>query len=1086
MRKIKLMMLFALLQIAGIISVSADVFKGNCGTNVTFTLNTETGLLEIEGEGSVSVGYETAPWSNQRDYVKSVKISDRVKSIGPRIFEGCGNLKAIEIPDSVKYIGEYAFQNCSRLASVKLPAQLQSIGNYAFDGCDRLTSIVIPDGMQKIDEDAFYGCSRLSSVTIPSSVETIERYAFANCARLASITIPEGVYKIGQYAFRGCSRLASIELPTTLEEIGGSAFSGCEMLADVTIPDGMWTIGAGAFADCTGLESITLPATLETIEEEAFRGCGKLAAIDIPKGVIDIKKGAFQNCTSLTSFTIPNGITAVAQNLFNGCTNLEEVNIPKSVTGINSDAFAYCDSLKSVTLTGKFSVIGDAAFRNCRGLKAFTVPQNVSTIGNRAFEGCSNLESITIPSTVNTINEYAFRNCESLTSFTIPEKVTTINERTFEGCTKLAEVNIPQNVTYIDYYAFAYCDSLKSVTLPGKIEKLDGFSYSGLTSVNIPASVKTIEQHAFEGCANLKSVNIPNSVTSIGYEAFRGCTSLESLYIPDSRKPLSISSYAFTNCKELTSVVIPNNVSSISDNTFEGCARLKTVSLSGNTTSIQSCAFAKCDSITNIFLYGEKVKSGYTDNSNYLPFSNVAFQYAILHVPASQLEAYKTTAPWSSFSNIVAIKEEEKPAEDNPTNYVFVEECKATAGKDITVPLLMNNKVKVTGFQCDVYLPEGVTFAKDDEGLEKIALSTKRTSSKETDYFSYRMQETGAMRILCSSTTSKTFSGNEGEVATMVLHVDKDATPGLYPVVLKNIVLSDSLAQTYRNNEMKAVLTVVDYEFGDANNDKEINVGDYTAIANYIQGVTADDFVADAADVNRDGLIDVGDLTGVANIILSASITETESKVRSAAGVQALANDLADYDNAVYPTDAKVQADGTATISVCMKNVVEVTGYQFDMYLPEGFTYATDEEGYELIELSTKRTTKRNTDFFSYRMQTNGAMRVLCSSTTVKTFKGNDGEVCTVVVKAPEGVKEGSYPVILKNIVMSDPKAKTYKADKLAANIIVDSATGINTVAVDSLKDCRIFSVDGKERQTLGSGVNIIRTADGKTVKVIR
>lgn len=450
------------------------------------------------------------------------------------------------------------------------------------------------------------------------------------------------------------------------------------------------------------------------------------------------------------------------------------------------------------------------------------------------------------------------------------------------------------------------------------------------------------------------------------------------------------------------------------------------------------------------------------------------------------MEAYQTTAPWSNFNNIVAIKEEEKPAEDNPENYVFAEDGKGTAGKDITLSLSMNNKVKVTGFQCDVYLPEGVTFVKDDEGFEKISLSTKRTSEKETDYFSYRTQESGAMRILCSSTTSKTFSGNEGEVATMMLHIDKNLTPGIYPIVIKNIVLSDSLAQTYRNNEMKAVLTVVDYEFGDANNDKEINVGDYTAIASYIQGAKGNEFVEDAADVNRDGIIDVGDLTGVANIILSSSPATTESKARGIVMPQPLANNLADYDNAVYPTDAKVQSDGTATISVCMKNSVEVTGYQFDMYLPDGFTYAKDEDDYELIELSTKRTTKRNTDFFSYRMQTSGAMRVLCSSTTVKTFKGNDGEVCTVVAKAPEGVEPGSYPVILKHIVMSDPKAKTYKAEDLVAYIIVESATGICNINIDDMQNCRIFSIDGKERNTLNNGVNIVKTADGKTIKIMK
>ena len=38
-------------------------------------------------------------------------------------------------------------------------------------------------------------------------------------------------------------------------------------------------------------------------------------------------------------------------------------------------------------------------------------------------------------------------------------------------------------------------------------------------------------------------------------------------------------------------------------------------------------------------------------------------EYATLHVPASALETYKTTAPWSSFGTIVALTEEETGVE---------------------------------------------------------------------------------------------------------------------------------------------------------------------------------------------------------------------------------------------------------------------------------------------------------------------------------------------------------------------------------------------------------------------------------------
>ena len=53
---------------------------------------------------------------------------------------------------------------------------------------------------------------------------------------------------------------------------------------------------------------------------------------------------------------------------------------------------------------------------------------------------------------------------------------------------------------------------------------------------NIPNSVTSIGNSAFEGCDSLEYVNIPNSVTSIGEEAFLECNSLKSIYIPQGTK----------------------------------------------------------------------------------------------------------------------------------------------------------------------------------------------------------------------------------------------------------------------------------------------------------------------------------------------------------------------------------------------------------------------------------------------------------------------------------------------------------------------------------------------------------------------
>ena len=91
----------------------------------------------------------------------------------------------------------------------------------------------------------------------------------------------------------------------------------------------------------------------------------------------------------------------------------------------------------------------------------------------------------------------------------------------------------------------------------------------------------------------------------------------------------SIGDFAFSECSGLTSVTIPNSVTSIGD-----------------------WAFDCCDNLKNVYCYSEEVPS-----TNVWIFDGTYIENATLHVPASAIEAYKTTAPWSGFGTIKAIEE---------------------------------------------------------------------------------------------------------------------------------------------------------------------------------------------------------------------------------------------------------------------------------------------------------------------------------------------------------------------------------------------------------------------------------------------
>ena len=119
---------------------SYAVYSGSCGESVNWSLDTQTGLLEITGSGEM----EDNPWKSHKSSIIKCTIENGVTSIRFCAFDGCTWLTSITIPESVTSIGDWAFSRCTGLTSITIPESVTSIGDGAFYNCTGLTSITIP------------------------------------------------------------------------------------------------------------------------------------------------------------------------------------------------------------------------------------------------------------------------------------------------------------------------------------------------------------------------------------------------------------------------------------------------------------------------------------------------------------------------------------------------------------------------------------------------------------------------------------------------------------------------------------------------------------------------------------------------------------------------------------------------------------------------------------------------------------------------------------------------------------------------------------------------------------------------------
>ena len=218
----------------------------------------------------------------------------------------------------------------------------------------------------------------------------------------------------------------------------------------------------------------------------------------------------------------------------------------------------------------------------------------------------------------------------------------------------LTSINIPASVTYNDvtysvtrigYEAFENCSSLTSVTIPNSVTLIDEAAFcecTGLISVDIPNSVTSIRYAAFQGCSSLTSVTIGNSVTNIVNGAFYSCTKLTSV------------TWNAKNCNgdyfgsQVESFVFGNDVEVIPNRICYGMNKLTSITIPEGVTSIGRSAFIGCTGLTSVTWNAKNCEDftsnntpfffGYSNSEDYFDIrsqiTSFTIEKEVEHIPA--------------------------------------------------------------------------------------------------------------------------------------------------------------------------------------------------------------------------------------------------------------------------------------------------------------------------------------------------------------------------------------------------------------------------------------------------------------------
>lgn len=503
--------------------ITGNPFTQNCGKILC-----ESPSFCIENNNLLS--------SDKKLYVAKIDYNDKaciphgILCIGRNAFVGHQEIDVTRIPSSCKYIADNAFANCKNLKVVIFEDFLDIVEPSVFNGCDSLKRICVPIGSKNyfsniISKEHFDKVKEYDNIL--DEQEILLSVILEETAQYTKYSTEQPIHKISNEDLSLISEYKkSLEISKAKQNDWNEKYT--DWGNDSENEHDIWDSGEASYSN----------------DKKKFLSKESEGDYEVFEGVEIICDYSFSNYCRNQKIVFLSTTKVIGDFVFwNSC--LDEFVIPESVSLITGNPFAKT-SVKLICKTTEYVFEDCLLFNKAKDIliscitdddiydPLITIPDGVKIIGRHAFYGHNNSKDFVIPNSVVYIGESAFDDT-IISNITLSDNTIEIAEKAFQNA-YIKKILLPYSIKNIGKNAFASCDNLLEIEIPG--------------------SIKVIEERCFEHCKKLKKVVIKEGVKEIKSGAFCFCSNLVEVYIPGTVEVIEKDAF---ECCGLTTIVISSD-----------------------------------------------------------------------------------------------------------------------------------------------------------------------------------------------------------------------------------------------------------------------------------------------------------------------------------------------------------------------------------------------------------------------------------------------------------------------------------------------------------------------------------------------